>query len=277
LSFGKQTQDQQQQRYRKDRTYQGETGDKIVYMRDVADVQESLKDRKGFSRYNSRENVSISIYPQSGANLINMSKLVKAKLKELDEKIPKDVEIEITYDQSIFIKQSLDNIYQSGIQGALLSLILLYFFMKSFVGSTIINTAIPISLCVTLSIMYFQGITINSMSLGGLTIGIGMVVDNGNMVLENILMAMHKHKHLPRKEAIYQATSSLLPPIVSSTLTTVAIFIPFVFVAGMIGQLFKQLALTITYSMLASIFAAMFLVPRLCLHANLSKFLLRPV
>lgn len=271
LSFGKQTQDQQEQRYRKDRTYQGETGDKIVYMRDVADVQESLKDRKGFSRYNSRENVSISVYPQSGANLINMSKLVKEKLKELHDKIPKDVEIEITYDQSIFIKQSLDNIYASGIQGALLSLILLYFFMKSFVGSTIINTAIPISLCVTLSIMYFQGITINSMSLGGLTIGIGMVVDNGNMVLENILMSVHKNKHLPRKEAIYQATSSLLPPILSSTLTTVAIFIPFVFVAGMIGQLFKQLALTITYSMLASIFAAMFLVPRLCLQANISK------
>jgi len=271
LSFGKQQQQEQKNRHRKDRTVQSGNDEKIVYMRDVADVRETLKEKKGYSRYNSRENVSIGIFPQSGANLINMSKNVKAKLKELSDKVPPDVEIEVTYDQSIFIKKSLNNIYESALQGMLLSFILLYFFMKSFVGSSIINTAIPISLCVTLSIMYFQDITINSMSLGGLTIGIGMVVDNGNMVLENILMAINRNKDLPKKEAIYQATSSLLPPILSSTLTTVSIFIPFVFVAGMIGQLFSQLALTITFSMIASIFSAMFLVPRLCLQANLAK------
>ena len=271
LSFGKQQQQEQKNKHRKDRTVQGANDEKIVYMRDVADVKETLKEKRGYSRYNSRENISIGIFPQSGANLINMSKNVKAKLKDLSDKVPPDVEIEVTYDQSIFIKQSLNNIYESALQGMLLSFILLYFFMKSFVGSSIINTAIPISLCVTLSIMYFQGITINSMSLGGLTIGIGMVVDNGNMVLENILMAINRNKDLPKKEAIYQASSSLLPPILSSTLTTVAIFIPFVFVAGMIGQLFSQLALTITFSMIASIFSAVFLVPRLCLQANLAK------
>lgn len=271
LSFGKQDQNQGQSRYRRDRTYQGETGEKIVYMRDVADVKESLQDRKGMSRYNSKDNISIGIYPQSGANLINMSKLVHKKLEDIKEKVPENVDIKIIYDQSIFIKQSLTSIYQSGLQGILLTFILLYFFMKSFVGSAIINTAIPISLCVTLSIMYFQGITINSMSLGGLTIGIGMVVDNGNVVIENILMALHRNKELPKKECIYQASSTLLAPILSSTITTIAIFIPFVFVAGMIGQLFKQLALTITYAMIASIFSAMFLVPRLALTANVKN------
>lgn len=271
LSFGKQDQQQGAARYRRDRTYQGETGEKIVYMRDVADVKESLKDRKGMSRYNSKDNISIGVYPQSGANLINMSKLVHEKLEDIREKIPENVDIKIIYDQSIFIKQSLTSIYQSGLQGILLTFILLYFFMESFVGSAIINTAIPISLCVTLSIMYFQGITINSMSLGGLTIGIGMVVDNGNVVIENILMALHRNKDLPKKECIYNASSTLLAPILSSTITTIAIFIPFVFVAGMIGQLFKQLALTITYAMIASIFSAMFLVPRLALTANVKS------
>ncbi|MBR3627651.1 MAG: efflux RND transporter permease subunit [Elusimicrobia bacterium] len=271
LSFGKQDQQQGAARYRRDRTYKGETGEKIVYMRDVADVKESLRDRKGMSRYNSKDNISIGIYPQSGANLINMSKLVHEKLEDIREKIPENVNISIIYDQSIFIKQSLTSIYQSGLQGILLTFILLYFFMKSFVGSAIINTAIPISLCVTLSIMYFQGITINSMSLGGLTIGIGMVVDNGNVVIENILMALHRNKNLPKKECIYNASSTLLAPILSSTITTIAIFIPFVFVAGMIGQLFKQLALTITYAMIASIFSAMFLVPRLALTANVKN------
>ena len=271
LSFGKQDQQQGNARYRRDRTYQGDTGEKIVYMRDVADVKESLRDRKGMSRYNSKDNISIGVYPQSGANLINMSKLVHEKLEDIREKIPENIDIKIIYDQSIFIKQSLTSIYQSGLQGILLTFILLYFFMESFVGSAIINTAIPISLCVTLSIMYFQGITINSMSLGGLTIGIGMVVDNGNVVIENILMALHRNKDLPKKECIYNASSTLLAPILSSTITTIAIFIPFVFVAGMIGQLFKQLALTITYAMIASIFSAMFLVPRLALTANVKN------
>lgn len=278
LSFGKKEDNNQgQARYRRDRTYQGETGEKIVYMRDVADVKESLQDRKGMSRYKSkddistRDNISIGIYPQSGANLINISKLVHKKLEDLKEKIPENIDIKIIYDQSIFIKQSLTSIYQSGLQGILLTFILLYFFMKSFVGSAIINTAIPISMCVTLSIMYFQGITINSMSLGGLTIGIGMVVDNGNVVIENILMALHRNKNLPKKECIYRASSTLLAPILSSTITTIAIFIPFIFVAGMIGQLFKQLALTITYAMIASIFSAMFLVPRLALTANVKN------
>jgi HAE1 family hydrophobic/amphiphilic exporter-1 len=273
LSFSKQAQQERNINYRRDRTTRDETGEKIVYMRDVADIKETLKDIKGYSRYNSRENISIGIFPQSGANLINMSKLIHDKLKSIEDKIPENVEIITTYDQSIFIKKSLNNIYQSAIQGTMLSFILLYFFMKSFVGSTIINIAIPITLCVTLSLMYFNNISINSMSLGGLTIGIGMVVDNSNIILENILLTIHKNKRtgIPKKESIYAASSTLLAPILSSTFTTVAIFIPFIFVAGMIGQLFSQLAFTITFSMLASIFAAMFLVPRLALQANLAN------
>ncbi|MDR1942260.1 MAG: efflux RND transporter permease subunit, partial [Endomicrobium sp.] len=248
-----------------------ETGDKIVFLKDVSDVKEALKDRKGYSRYNGSENISVGIYQQSGSNLINLSNNVHKKLKDIEDKIPKDVDIKVTSDQSDFIKESLANLYSNGIQGILLSFILLYFFMKSFMASTIINIAIPVALCTTLSLMYFQGISINTMSLGGLTVGIGMVVDNSNMVLENILMQVHRNKKREKKESIYAATSSLLAPIISSTFTSVAIFIPFVFVAGMIGQLFKQLALTITFSLISSIFAAMFLVPRLALTADLAK------
>ncbi|MCL1971978.1 MAG: efflux RND transporter permease subunit [Endomicrobia bacterium] len=250
-----------------------ETGDKIIFLRDIAEIRESLKDRRGYSRYNGDENISVSIYQQSGSNLINLSNTVRRKLQEIREqgKIPEDVDIKITSDQSDFIKESLANLYANGLQGILLSFILLYFFMRSFMASTIINVAIPVALFTTLSIMYFQDISINTMSLGGLTVGIGMVIDNSNMVLENILMQYHKNKVSEKKEAIYAATRSLLAPILSATFTSVAIFIPFVFVAGMIGQLFKQLALTITFSLLSSIFAAMFLVPRLALTADLSK------
>ena len=255
------------------RNEQQETGEKIIFLSDIAQIRESLKDRRGYSRYNGDENISVSIYQQSGSNLINLSNTVRKKLQEIREqgKIPEDVDIKITSDQSDFIKESLANLYANGLQGILLSFILLYFFMRSFMASTIINVAIPVALFTTLSIMYFQDISINTMSLGGLTVGIGMVIDNSNMVLENILMQYHKNKVSEKKEAIYAATRSLLAPILSATFTSVAIFIPFVFVAGMIGQLFKQLALTITFSLLSSIFAAMFLVPRLALTADLSK------
>lgn len=143
--------------------------------------------------------------------------------------------------------------------------------MKSFIASTIINIAIPVALCSTLSFMYFGDISINTMSLGGLTVGIGMVIDNSNVVLENILMQFHRLKSIPKKERIYRATSSLLAPIMSSTLITLAILYHLFFVAGMIGQLFKQLALTISFSLVSSIFTALFLVPRLALTADLSK------
>jgi HAE1 family hydrophobic/amphiphilic exporter-1 len=259
------------QNYRRVKNMEADTGQKIVFMRDVADIKEDLKDKQGFSRYNGKENISISIYQQSGSNLINLSEAVTAKLADVRAKLPEDVEIIKTYDQSEFIKSSLTNLYTSAFQGIMLSFILLYFFTRSFMASTIINTAIPVSLCVTLSLMYFGDITINTMSLGGLTVGIGMVVDNSNMVLENILLQYHKAKNVIKKEAIAEATSSLLPPIVSSTFTTVAIFIPFIFVAGMIGQMFKQMALTISFAMVASISAAMLLVPRLALNADLTK------
>jgi HAE1 family hydrophobic/amphiphilic exporter-1 len=248
-----------------------ERSDKIIFLKDISKVKETLKDRKGYSRYNGSENISVGIYQQSGSNLINLSKEVQKKLKDIREKMTNEVDIKITSDQSEFIKESLLNLYSNGIQGILLSFILLYFFMKSFMASTIINIAIPVALCSTLSLMYFGDISLNTMSLGGLTVGIGMVIDNSNVVLENILMQFHRLKNIPKKEKIYTATSSLIAPIMSSTLTSVAIFIPFIFVAGMIGQLFKQLALTITFSLVSSIFAALLLVPRLALTADLSK------
>lgn len=272
LSFSKQDQSQGDYRSTKrDRSQAGVRNDKIVFLRDIADVKASLKDRTGYSRYNRKENVSLGIYPQSGSNLIKMSEAVHKKLDEIKHKIPADVDIKVIYDQSEFVADSLNNIYMNAIQGAALSFILLFIFMKSVLGSMIINIAIPVTMLVTLSLMYFFNISINTMSLGGLTIGIGLVVDNSNVVLENILVSYHKDPKKDKKEIIYGATRELVGPIIASTFTTVSIFLPFIFVTGMAGQLFKQLALTITFSMLASIFVALFLVPRMCLRANLAK------
>jgi HAE1 family hydrophobic/amphiphilic exporter-1 len=284
LSFGKKDESTaQRSSSRRIRNEGPQRNDKIVFLRDIGDIKESLKDKTGYSRYyhydekdptsQARviENISLGIYPQSGSNLIKMSKAVNGRLKELRERLPHDVEVKVIYDQSEFVDDSLKNIYQNALQGMALSFILLFIFMKSMMASVIINIAIPITMLITLTLMYFCDISINTMSLSGLTVGIGMVVDNSNVVLENILVNYHKNPEKDKKEIIYESTTELLGAIISSTLTTVSIFLPFIFVTGMSGQLFKQLALTITFSMIASIFVAIFLVPRMALSANLAK------
>ncbi|MCM8832139.1 MAG: efflux RND transporter permease subunit, partial [Candidatus Omnitrophica bacterium] len=245
----------------------------VVYLSDIAEVKESIKDIKGYSRCNAKNHISVSIYPQSKANLINMSKVVRKRLNEIIKtKFPDNVELKIIYDQAEFIKLSLNNIYSSAIQGGILAFFVLFIFLKDIVASVIIIISIPLAILATLSLMYFGGISINTMSLGGLALGVGMLVDNSIVVLEKIFVEKEKNPQKDKKEIIYSASSHVVGEIISSTLTTVAIFIPLVFVGGVVGQLFKQLALTVSFSLFSSILVALFLVPRLALWLNLEKY-----
>ncbi|MCX5778866.1 MAG: efflux RND transporter permease subunit [Elusimicrobia bacterium] len=273
LSFGKRL-DTSERRYRQRRIRNEEPArsDKIVFIRDIADVKDSLKEKTGFSRYNGRENISLGIYPQSGANLIRISDLVRKKLTEITGRLPANIDVKIIYDQSEFVSASINDIYMNALEGGICSLIILLIFMRSLSASIIINLAIPLSTFVTLIFMYFQNISINTMSLGGIVIGFGMVVDNANVVMENIIVAYHKEPTKDKKDLIFDSVNELVPTVLSSTITTIAIFIPFIFITGMAGQLFKQLALTISFGMVASIFVALFLVPTLLLKMDLSKF-----
>ena len=244
----------------------------IIFLRDVARVHESIKDQTGISRYNQKSNVSLSIYPQSGSNLVNISKLIRKKMVDIKAKTPRNVEVKIIYDQAEFIKASLNNLYREAAQGSVLSFIVLYIFMKDMIASFIIIIAIPISILATLSMMYFSGITINSMSLGGIAVGVGMVVDSANVVLESIFVYAPKHPEKTKKEIIKEATASETAAVLSGALTSVAIFLPFLFVSGIAGQLFKDLALTITFSLLSSVVVALILIPRLALNLDLEKY-----
>jgi HAE1 family hydrophobic/amphiphilic exporter-1 len=266
---------QQQDNPNSSRSVRGESNqrrERIIFVRDIADVRESLQDKTGYSRYNLRENISLGIYPQSGSNLVRMSESVKKKLEEIQKRTPDNMEIKIIYDQSEFIEASITDIYKNAIEGGILSFIILFIFMRSASASLIINLAIPLSTFVTLILMYFRDISINTMSLGGIVIGFGFVVDNANVVMESIIVEYKKHPLMDKKDLIYQSVSDLVPTVLSSTITTIAIFIPFIFITGMAGQLFKQLALTITFGMIASIFVALFLVPTFLAKMDLSKF-----
>lgn len=273
LSFGKRVDSgERNYRARRIRNEEPSRGDKIVYIRDIADVRDALKEKTGFSRYNGTENISLAVYPQSGANLIRISKVVREKLKEIQGGFPEHIEIKIIYDQSEFVSASITDIYENAFEGGLFSIITLIIFMRSISASILINLAIPLCTFVTLILMYFNGITINTMSLGGIVIGFGMVIDNANVVLENIIVMFKNSPQKTKKDVIFDATYELVPTILSSTITTIAIFIPFIFITGMAGQLFKQLALTITFGMIASVFVALLLVPTMLLKMDLSKF-----
>ena len=174
---------------------------------------------------------------------------------------PKDVSYEVVFDQASFISQSVNNVLTAAIIGGVLAIIILYIFLRDPRSTVIIAVSIPISIMATFALMYQTGITLNIMSLGGVALGVGMLVDNSIVVLESV----HRQRRAggALAEAAYRGTKEVGMAVTASTLTTVAVFVPLVFVEGIAGQLFKDQALTITYSLLASLLVALTVIPML--------------
>lgn len=235
-------------------------GRRLVYLKDIAKVKDTIKEKTSISRYNGKDSVSVVIRKQSGTNTLNVVKGVKKEIqKVLAEKLPKGIKIQVTYDQSQFIQEAIGNVRDAAIQGAFLAFLVLFFFLWELNSSTVITLSIPISVMATLCLMYFAKINLNMMSLGGLALGVGMLVDNSIVVIENTFRHRQMQKGL--KQAAIDGTNEMIAPIMGSTLTTIAVFLPFAFVVGIAGQVFKQLSFTITFSLIASIIVAISLVP----------------
>ncbi len=235
-------------------------GKRLVYLKDIAKIKDTIKEITSISRYNGKNSVSLVVRKQSGKNSLNVVNGVKKSIQKLlEEKLPKGVRIQTTYDQSRFIKEALTSVRDAGIQGGILSFIVLFLFLWELKSSLIITAAIPICVTATAMFMYFGKIDLNIMSLGGLAMGVGMVVDNANIVIENIYRLRQEGKKF--LEAITEGTTEMISPIMGSTLTNIAVFLPFSFVVGIAGQVFKQLSFTISFSLIASILVAISLVP----------------
>jgi len=241
----------------------------LILLKDIAAVQDTFKEVTSISRYNGKDNISVSVQKQAVANTIDVAEKVRAALKEIERNIPKDINIEVVYDQSLFIKNSINGVRDAALQGGILAFLVLLVFLGSFRSSFIVTLSIPISIMVTFSFMYFSGLSLNMMSLGGLALGVGMLVDNAVVVIENIF----RHRQLGRdaKGAASGATGEVSGPIFASTLTTVAIFLPIIFVIGIAGQLFKELAFTVTFSLLGSLLMALSLIPVLSTGVNVKR------
>ncbi|HOV59543.1 MAG TPA: efflux RND transporter permease subunit [Candidatus Hydrogenedentes bacterium] len=193
--------------------------------------------------------------PKTAADALQQQQAKRTFLNRL----PKGVQLSVISDQSRFIRASIDEVQDAILQGGLFSLIVLFLFLRELKSTLIIGIAIPLSVIATFVPMYLQGITLNIMSLGGLALGVGMLVDNSIVVLESIFRCREEGDDL--MTAADRGTQEVSGAVIASTLTTVCVFFPIAFVQGIAGQLFKDLALSVTFSLLASLLTAMYLVP----------------
>ena len=239
------------------------TGDvRTIRLRDVADVYEGYKSESTFAYLDGEPCVMLSVQKQSGKNSVTAAKNIRKAMESIKADLPSDVEIIETSNTTDIIEQTIIEVVKSVVQGALLAIAVLFIFLRSLKSTIIVGLAIPISVMITLMLMYFRGITINMISLAGLLLGIGMLVDNSIVVLENIYA--YRQRDAKPKVAAILGSQEMVTSIMGSTLTSVCIFLPMLLfkkTLGIMGQMFNDLAYTIIFSLVCSLIVAICLVP----------------
>jgi HAE1 family hydrophobic/amphiphilic exporter-1 len=233
---------------------------RVVRLSDVAAVVRSHRQREVMTRFAGQEAVELAVYKEGDANTVRVARLIRRRLEALKKEVPEGIEVGTAADQSRFIESSIDEVMSNAILGGLLAMLVLYLFLKDAYSTAIIGVSIPISIIATFFMMHRMGVTLNVMSLGGLALGVGMLVDNAIVVLEAIFRRREEEgEDAPTSAA--KGASEVGMPVVASTLTTVAVFLPVVFVEGVAAQLFRDQALTVSFSLLASLAVALTLIP----------------
>jgi len=231
-----------------------------IQIKEIATVEDSWQKITRIVRVNGKAGIRLSISKQSGKNTVEVAQAVLEELKQVQQDIPQ-ITLTPIIDSSKYIQNAISNVGRAALYGGLLAVLVLLFFLRSFRSTTVIATAIPISIIATFALIYFGGFTLNIMTLGGLALGIGMLVDNAIVVLENIYRFQESGEE-PVKAAI-NGTGEVTSAIIASTLTTLAVFLPLIFLRGMSGIMFKQLSYVIAFALLCSLVVALTLVPML--------------
>ena len=237
-----------------------------VYLKDVASVSIRNEDPANLARYNGERCLGISIYKENKYNTVNAVENLLAKIDEFRKSLP-GYNFHIISNQGEFIGSSINEVKDSALMGIILAVIILYIFLRRVNMTLIVSLSIPISIIATFNLMYFNGLSINIMTLGGLALGAGMLVDNAIVVMENIFRNMDEN-NLPPAEAAVRGTSEVAGAITASTLTTIVVFLPIVYLQGAAGELFKEQAWTVSFSLLSSLFVSILFIPMLA-----SKFM----
>jgi HAE1 family hydrophobic/amphiphilic exporter-1 len=231
-----------------------------IQLQDLADIELKADEQSTISKANGNPAISISLQKRSDSNTVQVSDAVHKELAKIEQELG-EVTITPIYDNADYIKKALSSTAENGIVGAILAILILYIFLHNVRSTLIIATSIPISIIATFCLLYFFDITINMMTLGGLMLGLGRLVDDSVVVLENIYR--FRQEGYSRFEAAVKGSSEVIVAVMAATLTTVAVFLPIVFVQGLTSTLFKQFALTIAFSLGASLVVSMTVVPML--------------
>lgn len=230
-----------------------------IYLRDIAQVRAGFSEREAIIRMNGQEAVEVAIYKEGDANTVNVAKGIKTRVKELSEELPNDMAIETVDDQSIFIDRAIGEVIKAALLGGLLAVLVIFVFLRNFWFTLTIALSIPVSIIATFFLMGQAGISLNIMSLGGIALATGLLVDNAIVVLENI--SRHRASGEGLVGAAIKGASEVGGAVIAATLTTIAVFLPLAFVEGIAGQLFRDQALTVTFALAISLGVAMTLIP----------------
>ena len=232
-----------------------------VYMRDIAEVKDSTEDFRSFTRINGKPGVRLRITKQSGTNTVEIATAVRAEIAKINREMP-SVTMTALDDSSIFISRSIHAVQEHAFVGGFLVMLIVFLFLRDLRATFIVFTSIPISVIGTFALLYFNGYTLNTMTFGGLALGIGMIVDASIVVLENTFRHMEHGKD--RMTASIDASEEVWSAILASTLTHIAVFVPLLFLTGVSSIMFKQLSVVVMFSLTMSLFVAVTIVPVLC-------------
>lgn len=232
-----------------------------IYLEDIAEVKDTLKETRYVGRIQQQTGVFLTVSKRSGANTAIAGEQVKKELAQIRKALPPDVEFFMAMDQSDMIRRVAIRTTTNAIQGGILAILLIFLFLWNWRPTLIIALAIPLSVITTFIAFYLAGYTLNLLTLGGLALGVGMLVDNSIVVIENTFRHIEEGKE--RKSAAIFGASEVGMAITASTLTTIVVFFPMVFAQGITGKLTRGLALAITFSLISSLFVALTIVPLL--------------
>ncbi|MCB1150894.1 efflux RND transporter permease subunit, partial [bacterium] len=234
----------------------------VITVGDVAQVLDTVKEPEGETLIGPEPVVSLLLYKEVGANTIGVTEEVDRILDLLRGQYP-DFQIEYIYRDADYVEASFKGLRDSLLYGAALAFLVLFFFLRDWRSPVVVSLSIPVSVAATFAFMYFGHVNLNLMSLGGLSLAAGMLVDNAIVVLENIKRYLAEHAHGDRTvaELCAEATREVASPVIAATLTTVAVFFPVIYVPGIAGEFFRDQALTVTFSLMVSIATALVLQP----------------
>ena len=232
-----------------------------VRLKDVAEVRQGYKEREAVIRSAGNEAVELAVYKEGDANTVSTADALEKKLEAIRKQMPKDIQMTVVEDQSVFIRHAIKDVKVDAVIGGLLSVLIIFLFLRDGWSTFVISLSLPISIVATFFFMGQLGLSLNVMSLGGLALATGLVVDDSIVVLESIAKA--RERGMGVLEAAIKGTREVFMAVVASTLTTIAVFLPLVFVEGIAGQLFRDQALTVSIAIAVSLVVSMTLIPML--------------